>query len=189
MSTAYRGNPTAFRRVWFTGRTIHSVAGSRTVITAAPPIGAILVRDPFGHDNGSGIIGNTSPAGTGAGDSDPLVREGLDYTQAQTGYLHGQKVIVAGLQPVSEGGVGRWVDVWTCEEAVDVLVNGTVAEQDYIIPVAGQYHGVAAPATTVGELNTVLRTAIGIALQDNASGTNRRAVKLGGPFNGSPDRI
>jgi hypothetical protein len=189
MSTAYRGNPTAVRRVWFTGRTIHSVAGSRTVITAAPPIGAILVRDPFGHDNGSGIIGNTAPAGTGVGDTDPLVREALDYTRPQANFLHGQKVIVASVGPLSEGGIGRWVEVWNCEEAVDVLLNGTVAEQDYIIPVADQYHGAAAPATSVAELNVVLRTAIGIALQDNSGGPNRRAVKLGGPFNGSPDRI
>lgn len=197
--TAYRSPGTLIRRVWFTGQTIHSVAASRTAITTGPGIGAILIRDPFGHDNGDrstqGIVGNPSPAGTGTAEADPLVREGMDYTRPQTGYLHMQKVVVVGLGSAPENGTGRWLDVVAAEESVGVLVNGAVAEGDYIVPVAGQYHGVAQAtrsdtvANAVTDLNAVLRNTIGIALQDNASGTNVRAVKLGGPFNSSPDRI
>lgn len=115
-STTGTSTTTAVRRVWFTGKNIATAKASRTNLTRTTTnavttaktilaIGSVLIRDPFGWDNGVGV----------------------DYTQAQASYLHEQAVVVVGMEPVESGdpandGYGRWVNVVELSEDVPTLV-------------------------------------------------------------------
>lgn len=64
-------------RVNYTAKTINATAGSRTAIATDLAVGDVLVQDPYGPDKG----------------------KGADFTQPQTSFLTGQRVVVVEVPP------------------------------------------------------------------------------------------
>lgn len=176
---AYNGNVLNVREVWYTGKNINATAASRTDITTALAVGQVLVRDPYGHDNG----------------------EGLDYTQPQTSFLHEAKVVIVNLPPktrLTGEGYGRWVGVVDLAPSVDALVDGDtvdVAAGNLLAVTNGSFNLTKlanttaltdASVDTVGELLNVVAAsgACGIALEANTGAAALKKIKFNGcgPF-------
>ena len=135
---SYKGRPLATHRVFFTGKTINATPASRTAITTGliggeVPLGAVLVRDPYGPDEGIG----------------------QDFTQPQTSFLHEQKVVVVKKFPKLAGSVGQWVEVVESGEYVEAMVKlNATAGTSILGPVNGQFALGAVAGGTDGAIRT-----------------------------------
>lgn len=178
LTTALNGIPDTIRQVFYTGRTINATNASRTLISTAPTVGSVLIRDRFGWDRGVGI----------------------DYTQPQTNFLFEQKVVVvdvSGLQRtlLANGTtlISGMVSVIDNSDAASVLVQGNITEGDYLVVANGAFF--LAPqairsdtvANAVTDTNIVLRNTAGIAVfaSENVASAALRNVRVGG-FGNAP---
>jgi len=195
---AYRGANIPTRKVFYTGRTINGTRADRTAValtisvaagvvaTNRVPIGAVLIRDPFGWETGGSKIGvgvDATPLTTRTGNY-----ESTDYTQPQASHLHQHKVVVieSGDAPANDPLGGRWVTVIDVADVAAVLLTGAVVALTQVGVSAGSFAVGTLPVTSVSELVAVFVNGIGQTYEANDSGELRlRSVKLCGIQNPS----
>lgn len=157
-------------KLYYTGKNINATNGSRTAISGVVPVGACVVFDPYGHDQG----------------------KGHDVTQPQTNFLNIPAGIVVGGSPTTIAEPG-YIEVVSMANYIEALVLGnltapiddTTAAQR-LGPVAGQWYlGIITKSVASADANTAALLkciAHSWATQNNASAalTPVRLSTLGG---------
>jgi hypothetical protein len=151
------GSPRQVRNAFFTGLNINATEASRTAITSGTggvagriAVGDVLIRDPYGHDNGAGTLNSQ--------------KNSTDFTVPQTNFLHEQALVVVTLMegkgPQTRSGSTYYPQAFQgieLSEAEQVLVKANIT----------------AGTTVLGLVNgqTALGALTGSTITDSSGGT------------------
>lgn len=159
------GSPRQVRNAFYTGLNINATETSRTAITSGTggsngriAVGDVLIRDPYGHDHGTGTLNGTKNA--------------TDFTVPQTSHLHEQALVVVGLLqgkgPQTRGGSTYYPTAFQgveLSEAEQVLVKANITRGSTVL-------GLVDGQTALGALT-------GSTLTDNSTGTASATIAAG----------
>ena len=181
--------PVRTRRVLYTGRTIHATDGSRSVIAGAPPVGGVLIRDPYTHDaevRGAPLGGASAVNDNATSGNNGQFVQGNAYTRPQTGLLYLPTVLIVKVErPIQAGDNKCWVEVVDVAESAQALVtlsSAALVPGTILGPVAGQFHLGILAVSNAAEIVTALQIGCAKAIENvgSTTGTALRLVSFGG---------